>query len=71
MQRLKAKVGELTMENELLYERVGGLGAVRPFTGREIGAMMSQRVSSSAARRYGLARVSGVGHRTLDRLLDT
>ena len=34
VQRLKAKVGDLTMENELLYERVGALEAGHPFAGR-------------------------------------
>ena len=32
--RLKTKVGELTMDNELLYERIHAMEAGSPFSGR-------------------------------------
>ena len=34
IQRLKTKVGDLTMDNELLFERIHAMEAGRPFTGR-------------------------------------
>lgn len=32
--RLKTKIGDLTMENELLYEKIHAMEAGRPFAGR-------------------------------------
>ena len=34
IQSLKTKVGDLTMDNELLFERIHPMEAGRPFTGR-------------------------------------
>ena len=34
VKRLKTKIGELTMDNELLYERIDAVEAGRPFSGR-------------------------------------
>ena len=34
IQRLKTKVGDLTMDNELLFERIHAMEAGRPFTAR-------------------------------------
>ena len=34
IQRLKTKVGDLTMDNELLFERIHAMETGRPFSGR-------------------------------------
>ena len=66
--RLRTKVGELTMDNELLYAKVERLESGAPFRGAEIEAM-SAVVSISAGCRYGVARVlPRLGRRPLGRL---
>ena len=56
--RLRTKVGELTMDTELLYAKIERLeaGWRRPFCGAEVEAM-STVISISTRRRYGVARV--------------
>ena len=58
-QRLHAKVGELLMENELLYVKVDHLEGRRPFGSAEIDAMSGAQ-SISARRAYGVQRVCRV-----------
>jgi len=53
--RLKAKVGEITMDNELLYAKIAALEGKRPFSPQEV-ETMSQMLSPSTSRSYGLAR---------------
>ena len=57
--RLRTKVGELTMDNELLYAKVERLEGGAPFAPRTPEAM-SAVVSISTRRRYGIARVCRV-----------
>ena len=58
--RLRTKVGELTMDTELLYAKIERLEAGRrPFCGAEVEAM-STVISISTRRRYGVARVCRV-----------
>jgi transposase InsO family protein len=52
--RMKAKIGEITMENELLRERARRAEANHPFVLAEVEAI-SQTASASADRPYGLA----------------
>src|SRR5215510_9718487 len=56
IQRLRAKAGEITMNNELLLERCHRLEGQPAFTAAEA-ERMSQTCSPSMQRRYGLARV--------------
>lgn len=56
LQGLRANVGEITTNNELLLERCHRLGANLPFTAPEA-ERVSQTCSPSTERRYGLARV--------------
>ena len=59
--RLKAKVGELTMANELLGAKIEHLEARPPFGPPEVEAM-SRQVSPSTDRAYGVQRVArGLG----------
>ena len=58
-QRLHAKVGELLMENELLYAKVDHLEAGGPFGSAEVDAMSGAQ-SISARRAYGVQRVCRV-----------
>ena len=51
--RLRAKVGELTMDNELLLQAMPGRPPFRPEEAEAVG----QTVSPSTGQRYGLARV--------------
>src|SRR5271165_2282077 len=55
--RLKSKVGEITMDNELLSAKDRRHGGQKPFGPKEV-ETMSQTVSPSTLRCYGLARVS-------------
>ena len=55
--RLKSKVGEITMDNELLSAEDRRHGGQKPFGPKEV-ETMSQTVSPSTSRSYGLARVS-------------
>ena len=55
--RLKSKVGEITMDNELLYAKIAALEGKTPFGPQEI-ETMSHTLSPSFARCYGLARVA-------------
>jgi len=57
--RLKSKVGEITMDNELLYAKNRGAGGQAPFGPQEV-ETMSRALSPSFARCYGLARVARV-----------
>ncbi|MGH9071883.1 MAG: IS3 family transposase [Acidimicrobiales bacterium] len=57
--RMKTKIGEITMENELLRERARRAEANHPFVVAEAEAV-AKTVSPSAGRRYGLARVCRV-----------
>ena len=57
--RMKTKIGEITMENELLRERARRAEANHPFVVAEAEAV-AQTVSPSAGRRYGLARTCRV-----------
>ena len=57
--RLKSKVGEITMDNELLYSQDRGDGGQAPFGAQEV-ETMSRALSPSVARCYGLARVARV-----------
>ena len=59
--RLQAKIGELLMENELLYAKVGPAGGGRPFGPAEIEAMNGAQ-SISTRRAYGLQRICRVWH---------
>ena len=54
--RLKSKVGEITMDNELLSAKIAAMEAKSPCP-KEV-ETMSQTVSPSTSRSYGLARVS-------------
>ena len=54
--RLKAKVGELTMEGEVLREKIDRLEAGRPLSRQEVEAMSQARFTSTG-RAYGLKRV--------------
>ena len=49
--RLKSKVGEITMDNELLYAKIAAMEGKRPLAQREA-ETMSQTFSPSFARRY-------------------
>ena len=51
--RMKTKIGELTMENELLRERARRAEANHPFAAAEVESV-SQTVSASAGRPYGV-----------------
>ena len=53
--RLQAKVGAITIENELLLERARSAEAGLP--GKPEVAVMSRATSPSAGRRYGTARI--------------
>ena len=57
--RLKSKVGEITMDNELLYAKIAADGGQAPFGPQEV-ETMSRALSPSFARCYGLARVARV-----------
>ena len=57
--RLKSKVGEITMDNELLYAKIAALEGKRPLAHRR-SRRLSRTLSSSFARCYGLARVARV-----------
>ena len=61
-QRLHAKVGELLMENELLYAKVDHLKAGGPYGSAEIDARSGAQ-SISARRAYGVQRVCRVWRR--------
>ncbi len=54
--RLQSKVGEITMDNELLSAKIAAIEAKSPLARRR--STMSQTVSPSTSRCYGLARVS-------------
>src|SRR5438128_9297885 len=58
-ERLKAKLGEMLLERELLEAKIAALEANRPFGPPEVTAM-SRTVSPSSGRPYGLARVCRV-----------
>ena len=60
--RLQAKIGELLMENELLYAKVDQFGGGRPFGPTEVEAMKDAH-SISTRRAYGVQRVCRVWHR--------
>ena len=55
--RLKSKVGEITMDNEFAVGQDRRHGGQKPFGPKEV-ETMSQTVSPSTSRSYGLARVS-------------
>ena len=57
--RMRGKIGEITMENELLRERARRAEAAHPFAVAEAEAVAAW-VSPSAGRQYGLARVCRV-----------
>ncbi|MGH9072135.1 MAG: IS3 family transposase [Acidimicrobiales bacterium] len=57
--RMKTKIGEITMENELLRERARRAEANHPFVVAEAESV-AETVSPSAGRSYGLARVCRV-----------
>jgi hypothetical protein len=57
--RLKSKVGKITMNNELLYAKIEALEGKRPFGPQEV-ETMSQILSPSLARCYGMTRVARV-----------
>jgi hypothetical protein len=57
--RLKAKIGDLTMANELLAMKIEHLGGWPPFGTAEVEAM-SRVVSSSTNRSYDVLRVTRV-----------
>ena len=59
VRRLQAKVGAITMDNELLLEPRAHSGGRTPFGAPEVEAM-SRASSPSAAGRYGTARVCRV-----------
>jgi hypothetical protein len=56
---MHGKIGEITMENELLRERARRAEAAHPFTVAEAEAVAAA-VSPSAGKQYGLARVCRV-----------
>ena len=56
--RLTSKVGEITMDNELLYTKIAASEGKRSWPAG--GRTMSQTLSLSFARCYGLARVARV-----------
>src|SRR3954464_4432342 len=58
-ERLKAKLGEMLLERELLDAKIATLEANRPFGPPEVAAM-SRTASPSSGRPYGLARVCRV-----------
>ena len=58
-ERLKAKLGEMLLERELLEAKIAALEAKPPFGPPEVAAM-SRTVSPSSGRPYGLARVCRV-----------
>ena len=60
--RLQAKIGELLMENELLYAKVDQLEAAGPLARRRSEAMKGAH-SISTRRAYGVQRVCRVWHR--------
>ena len=60
--RLQAKIGELLMENELLYAKVDQLEAAGPLAPAEVEAMKGAH-SISTRRAYGVQRVCRVWHR--------
>ena len=67
--RLKEKVGDLTMANELLEAKIERLDTARPLAPRKVEAM-SRRVSPSTDQVYGLQRVTriwGVSRATIYR----
>src|SRR3954454_3158430 len=57
--RLKAKLGEMLLERELLEAKIGALGGESPFGPPEVVAM-SRTLSPSSGKPYGLARVCRV-----------
>ena len=57
--RLKEKVGDLTMANELLEAKIERLETSRPLARKEVEAM-SRRVSPSTDQVYGLQRVTRI-----------
>ncbi len=57
--RMRSKIGEITMENELLRERARRAEAAHPFAVAEAEAVAAG-VSPSAGKQYGLARVCRV-----------
>ena len=57
--RMRSKIGEITMENELLRERARRAEAAHPFAVAEAEAVAAW-VSPSAGKQYGLARVCRV-----------
>ena len=57
--RLRAKVGEITMDNELLYEKIAKMEAGTPFCAPEVEAM-SAVISIFALKNYGVSRVCRV-----------
>ncbi len=57
--RLKSKVGEITMDNEVLYAKIEALEGKTPFGPQEV-ETISQTLSPSSARCYGMARVARV-----------
>ncbi len=57
--RMRSKIGEITMENELLRERARRAEAAHPFAVAEAEAVAAW-VSPSAGKPYGLARVCRV-----------
>ena len=60
--RLRAKIGELLMENELLLREGRPVGGGRPFGPTEVEAMKDAH-SISTRRAYGVQRVCRVWHR--------
>src|SRR3954468_6501075 len=58
-ERLKAKLGEMLLERELLDAKIAALEAKAPFGPPEVAAM-SRTLSPSSGRPYGLARVCRV-----------
>ena len=56
--RLKSKVGEITMDQRTTLRQDRGAGGQTPFGAKEA-ETMSQTLSPSLARCYGLARVEG------------
>ena len=60
--RRQAKIGELLMENELLYAKVDQLEAAGPLARRRFEAMKGAH-SISTRRAYGVQRVCRVWHR--------
>ena len=58
-ERLKARLGEMLLERELLEEKIAAPGGRPPFGPEEVEAM-SRAVSPSSGKPYGLARVCRV-----------